>query len=56
MREGSKMAKINLNHAVKGPAVVRLSSALLGSAGKVPDHPEGHDLVVNSLRIYDLAR
>jgi hypothetical protein len=39
--------------AVKGPATVRLSTALTDWAnGKVPDHPEGHLITVQSLRIF----
>jgi hypothetical protein len=37
----------------KGPATVRLSTALADWAGgKVPDHPEGHLMMVQSLRIF----
>jgi hypothetical protein len=53
--DGEPVAAAVINDSVKGPATVRFSTGLLGSAGQVPDHPEGRDVVVRSLRIYDLA-
>jgi hypothetical protein len=50
--DGEPVAAAALHGSVKGPVQVRLSTALLGSAGKVPEHPEGHDMVVKSIRIY----
>jgi hypothetical protein len=43
-----------IDHTVKGPAIVRVSSAISGSAGKTPDHPEGHDMFVKSVRVFAL--
>ena len=38
---------------MKGPATIRLSTALGDWAGgKVPDHPENHNMVVQSLRVF----
>jgi Glycosyl hydrolases family 16 len=50
--DGAPVAAAVINHAVKGPAKIRLSTALAGFAGKVPDHPEGHGMVIKSLRVF----
>jgi len=50
--DGEPVAALLINHAVKGPAVVRLSTALLSTAGEVPAHPEGHDVVVKSVSVF----
>ena len=50
--DGEPVAALATNGAVKEPANIRLSAALADWAGgKVPDHPEGHGMVVKSLRI-----
>lgn len=51
--DGQPIAAVVTHGAVKGPATVRLSTALADWAGgKVPDHPEGHLMTVQSLRIF----
>jgi hypothetical protein len=51
--DGEPIAAVVTHGAVKGPATVRLSTALADWAGgKVPDHPEGHLMTVQSLRIF----
>ncbi len=51
--DGEPIAAVVTHGAVKGPATVRLSTALADWAGgKVPDHPEGHQMTVQSLRIF----
>ncbi|HEY9685233.1 MAG TPA: glycoside hydrolase family 16 protein [Oculatellaceae cyanobacterium] len=52
--DGVPVAAATLNNAASGKATLRLSSALLKSVGRVPAYPEGHDMFVRSLRIYQL--
>jgi beta-glucanase (GH16 family) len=53
--DGEPVAALITNGAIKGPANVWLSAALADWAGgSVPDHPEGHGMVVKSLRITEL--
>jgi hypothetical protein len=54
--DGEPIAALNTNGAIKGPANVWFSAALADWAnGPVPDHPEGHGMVVQSLRITALT-
>jgi hypothetical protein len=48
--DGEPVAAVVTHGAVKGQADLRLSSALIYSG--VPDHPEGHDMVARSVRVY----
>lgn len=51
--DGEPIAAVATHGAIKGPATIRLSTALADWAGgKVPDHPEGHLMTVRSLRIF----
>ena len=56
--DGEAIAAISTNGMIKGPITLRYSTALANWAGKVPDHPEGHDMLVRSLQFipYDPAR
>jgi hypothetical protein len=51
--DGDPVEALILNQSIKGPTDVRLSSALGNWAGgPAPDNPEGHDVLVRTLRIY----
>jgi beta-glucanase (GH16 family) len=50
--DGEPVAAVVTSNAVKGPTDVAFSSALIYAG--VPDHPEGHDVVVKSLRVFAL--
>ncbi|HZR34931.1 MAG TPA: glycoside hydrolase family 16 protein, partial [Nevskia sp.] len=51
--DGEPVAAVTTHGRVIGPAVIRLSTALADWAGgKVPDHPEGHGMTVQSLRVF----
>jgi beta-glucanase (GH16 family) len=50
--DGEPVAAAVTNNTVIAPANVMFSSALVYPG--VPDHPEGHDMVVRSLRVYAL--
>ncbi len=52
--DGEPVAAAVTGGAVKGAATIRLSSALADWAGGVPSRPEGHDMMVNSLRVFSL--
>ncbi|MGB7193364.1 MAG: glycoside hydrolase family 16 protein [Collimonas pratensis] len=53
--DGDPVAALVINGAIKGPANIWLSAALADWAGGgVPDHPEGHGMVVKSLRVIGL--
>lgn len=53
--DGEPVAALVTNDAIKGPANMWLSAALADWAGgSVPDHPEGHGMVVKSLRVIGL--
>ena len=56
--DGKPIAAISTNGMIKGPITLRYSTALANWAGKVPEHPEGHDMVVRSLRVvpYDATQ
>ena len=55
--DGEPIAAVVTHGAVKGPATIRLSTALADWAGgKVPEHPEGHGMVVQSLKVLALAQ
>jgi len=50
--DGEPVAAV-ITKAVKGPAAIRFSTALGDWAGgKVPDHPEGHGMAVQSFRAF----
>lgn len=46
------VAAVVTNAAVRGPTDIAFSSALIYAG--VPDHPEGHDVVVKSVRVFAL--
>jgi hypothetical protein len=48
--DGEPVAAVVTNNAVNGPADVMFSSALIYAG--VPDHPEGHDVIVKSVRVF----
>ena len=48
--DGEPVAAVVNNNAVMGPADVRISTALIYAG--IPDHPEGHDVVVRSVRVF----
>jgi hypothetical protein len=50
--DGEPVAAVVTNNSVKTPADVMFSSALIYAG--IPDHPEGHDMVVKSLRVSSL--
>ena len=50
--DGEPVAAVITKNSVNAPADVMFSSALIYAG--IPDHPEGHDMVVKSLRIFDL--
>ena len=52
--DGEPIAAVVARAAVKGPATVRLSTALADRAsGTIPDYPEVQLMTVQSLRIFD---
>jgi hypothetical protein len=53
--DGEPVAAAETHGSVKGAAAVRISSALLSGVGKLPEHPEGHDMQVKSMRIFAYA-
>lgn len=48
--DGETVAAVVTNNAVHGPTDIAFSSALIYAG--VPDHPEGHDVVVRSVRVF----
>ena len=50
--DGEPVAAVVTNNAVHGPTDVAFSSALIYAG--VPEHPEGHDMVAKSLRVFAL--
>ena len=51
--DGEPVAAVETHGRVKGAAQIRFSTALGDWAGgKVPDHPEGHGMVVRSVRVF----
>jgi beta-glucanase (GH16 family) len=48
--DGEPVAAVITNNAVKGPTDIAFSSALIYAG--TPDHPEGHDMVVKSVRVF----
>jgi hypothetical protein len=50
--DGEPVAAVVTNNSVNAPADVMFSSALIYAG--VPEHPEGHDMVVKTLRIFAL--
>jgi Glycosyl hydrolases family 16 len=51
--DGEPVAAVEMHGRVKGPAQIRFSTALGDWAGgKIPDHPEGHGMVVRSVRVF----
>lgn len=53
--DGVAITAIATNGAVSGTADIRFSTALANFAGAIPDHPEGHDMRVKSLKVYALS-
>lgn len=54
--DGEPIAAYVTDGSVAGPAQIRFSTALASFAGKVPLNPEGHDMVVKSLRVVALPK
>ena len=52
--DGEPAAAVVTNQSVKGPADLRLSSALGLNHVAAPDHPEGNDVIVKSVRVIAL--
>ncbi|WP_084305531.1 glycoside hydrolase family 16 protein [Bradyrhizobium sp. ARR65] len=52
--DGEPVAAIRTSGSIKGAADIRLSSALMDYAGKIPANPAGHAMSVRSLRVYPL--
>jgi hypothetical protein len=52
--DGEPVAAIRTNNSIHGSTDIRLSTALMDYAGKIPDHPEGHHMYVKSLRVLPL--
>jgi beta-glucanase (GH16 family) len=50
--DGEPIAAIATKGMIKGPMTLRYSTALANWAGNVPEHPEGHNMVVRSLRVF----
>ena len=50
--DGEPVAAVGNNSAVHDPADIAFSSTLIYAG--VPEHPEGHDMVVKALRIFAL--
>jgi len=48
--DGEPVAAVITGDAIYGPSDVALSSSLIYAG--IPDHPEGHDVVVQSLRVF----
>lgn len=48
--DGEPVAAVVTHHAIKGPAGILLSSALAYPGA--PAHPEGHDMIVQSVRVF----
>jgi hypothetical protein len=51
--DGEPTAAITTKGSITGAADVRFSTALADWAGKMPDHPEGHDMLIKSLRVFE---
>ena len=54
--DGEPINAIVTNEAIKEGADIRFSTAVMDYAGKIPVHPENHDMTVNSLRVYSLEK
>jgi len=54
--DGEPIAAIKTNGSIHGSADIRFSTAVMDYAGKIPDHPEGHDMAVKSLRVFPLSK
>jgi hypothetical protein len=52
--DGEPIAAVRTNNSIAGAADIRISSALMDYAGKIPDNPIGHHMYVRSLRVYPL--
>lgn len=50
--DGEPVAAVVTHNAVHGPTDIAFSSALIYAG--VPEHPEGHDMVAKSLRVFAL--
>jgi hypothetical protein len=48
--DGEPVAAVVTNHSVNAPAGIMFSSALIYAG--IPDHPVGHDMIVQSVRVY----
>jgi beta-glucanase (GH16 family) len=52
--DGEPINVIVTNGAIKGGADIRFSTAVMDYAGKIPVHPENHDMTVDALRVFGL--
>jgi beta-glucanase (GH16 family) len=50
--DGEPIVAIATGGRINGPITLRYSTALANWAGKVPEHPEGHNMYVRSLRVF----
>jgi hypothetical protein len=53
--DGEPMAALDTHGSVKGKAKVLLSTALTSYKGGANGHPEGHDMLVSSVRVFKLT-
>jgi len=54
--DGEPIAAIRTGGAITGSADIRFSTAVMKGAGAIPEHPEGHDMFVRSLRVFPLSQ
>jgi Glycosyl hydrolases family 16 len=50
--DGTPVAAVTTNNSVNAAAGIMFSSALIYAG--IPEHPQGHDMTVKSLRVYAL--
>jgi hypothetical protein len=48
--DGEPVAAVVTSNSVNGPTDIAFSSALIYAG--IPDHPEGHDMMVQSVRVF----
>jgi beta-glucanase (GH16 family) len=50
--DGEPIGAFTTHDSIAGPAIISFATALADFAGKIPDKPQGHDMAVQSLRVF----
>lgn len=54
--DGEPVVALRTSDSISGPAQIRLSTALGDFAGKLPEHPQGHNTIIRAVRVFAIEK